>query len=90
MAVTKEQVGHLGWLSRIRLTEEELERNTGQIEEIIKYLDKLDSIVLSKVETITTRKDLDGLRDDIPQEFGSDPFGMVPRKDGYVKGPRMT
>ena len=90
MAVTKELVGHLGWLSRINLTEEELERNTAQIEEIIKYLDKLDSIALSEAETITTRKDFSELRDDNPREFGSDPFRTAPRKDGYVKGPRMT
>lgn len=90
MAVTKEQISHLGWLSRINLTDEELERTTGQIEEIIKYLDKLDSIVLSNAETITIRKDVSDLRDDVPQEFGSDPFGSVPRKDGYVKGPRMN
>lgn len=90
MAVTRDLVGHLGWLSRINLTEEELERNTAQIEEIIKYLDKLDSIALSEAETITTKKDFSELRDDNPHEFGSDPLRTVPRKDGYVKGPRMT
>ena len=90
MAVTKDQVSHLGWLSRIDLSEEELERNTGQIEEIIKYLDKLDSITLSEAEAVSIKKEYSDLRDDIPHEFGADPFGTVHRKDGYVKGPRMT
>lgn len=90
MAVTKEQVSHLGWLSRIDLSAEELERNTTQIEEIIKYLDKLDSISLGEAETISIKKEYSSLRDDIPHEFGADPFGAVQRKDGYVKGPRMT
>lgn len=90
MAVTKEQVRHLAWLSRINLTEEEVEHNTGQIEEIIKYLDKLDSIALSEADTISTRKDISELRDDNPQEFAADIFPTAQRKEGYLKGPRMT
>ena len=88
--VTKEQIKHLGWLSRIELSEEELERNTEHIEEIIKYLDKLDSIELKEAEPILVKKDFSKLRDDDPHEFGADPFGTAYRKDGYVKGPRMT
>jgi aspartyl/glutamyl-tRNA(Asn/Gln) amidotransferase C subunit len=90
MAVTKEQVRHLGWLSRIELTEEELERNTGHIEDTIKYLDKLDSIQLSEAEGISIKRSVSGLRDDVPAEFGEDPLGTKHRKDDYVKGPRMT
>ena len=92
MAVTKEQVKHLGWLSRIEMSDEELERNTEHIEEIIWYLDKLDSIALGEAEPIlaVVKKDFSELRDDTPCEFGSDPLGTSHRKDGYVKGPRMT
>ena len=89
MAVTKDQVKHLAWLSRIELSEEELERNTARIEEIISYLDKLDSIALED-EPISLKKDFSELREDIPSEFGADPFGTAHRKDGYIKGPRMT
>lgn len=74
----------------MELSEEELERNTAHIEEIIRYLDKLDSIVLSEVDPITIKKNFSELRDDLPLEFGVDPFGTTHRKDGYVKGPRMT
>lgn len=90
MAVTRDQVRHLGWLSRIEMSDEELERNTGHIEAIIKYLDKLDSISLAEAEAISVKKDYSDLRDDLPAEFGSDPLGTAHRKDGYVKGPRMT
>ena len=90
MVVTKEQVKHLGWLSRIELTEDELERNTAHIEETIKYLDKLDAIELSEAEGISLKKSFTGLRDDVPAEFDVDPLGTNHRKDGYVKGPRMT
>lgn len=88
--VTKDQVRHLGWLARIELSEEELERNTGHIEEIIKYLDKLDSISLSGSQPVTPKKNFSELREDVPREFEADPFGTTHRKDGYVKGPRMT
>jgi aspartyl-tRNA(Asn)/glutamyl-tRNA(Gln) amidotransferase subunit C len=90
MAVTKEQVSHLGWLSRLDLSEEEIERYAGQIEQIIKYLDKLDSMSLTDAEAVSIEKDISELRDDIPVEFDKDPFGTTHRKDGYVKGPRMT
>lgn len=90
MAVTKDQVKHLGWLSRIELTEEELERNTMHIEDTIKYLDTLDSVALSEAEAILLKKRVVDLRDDVPAEFGEDPLGTKHRKDGYVKGPRMT
>jgi aspartyl/glutamyl-tRNA(Asn/Gln) amidotransferase C subunit len=90
MTITKDQIRHLGWLSRIDLSDEELERNTGHIEEIIKYLDKLDLIPLGEADAVSVKKDFSELRADEPSEFGSDPFGTVHRKDGYVKGPRMT
>jgi aspartyl-tRNA(Asn)/glutamyl-tRNA(Gln) amidotransferase subunit C len=88
--VTKEEVKHLGWLSRIDLSEEEIERYTAQIEQIVAYLDKLDSMPLEKAEAIKTTVDLSGLRDDSAEAFGSDPIGTKSRKDGFVKGPRMV
>jgi aspartyl-tRNA(Asn)/glutamyl-tRNA(Gln) amidotransferase subunit C len=90
MAVTKDQVRHLGWLARIDLSEDEVERNTRHIEKIIKYLDVLDSVSLSQTDPIYIKKDISGLREDDPKEFGADPLGTNHRKDGYVKGPRMT
>ena len=90
MDVTKEQIRHLGWLSRLDLSEQELELYAGQIQEIIKYLDKLDSIELTEAKAISIEKNVSELRDDDPVEFNGDPFGTSHRKDGYVKGPRMT
>jgi aspartyl-tRNA(Asn)/glutamyl-tRNA(Gln) amidotransferase subunit C len=88
--VTKEEVKHLGWLARIELSDEELERYTGQIEEIIKYLDKLDTIPLEQVEPIVARKKFTDLRPDESTGFEGDALGTKYRKDGFVKGPRMT
>lgn len=88
--VTKEEVKHLGWLSRIELSDEELEKYTAQIEQIISYLDKLDSMPLEKADAIKASKGFAELRPDEAVAFGADPIGTTYRKDGFVKGPRMA
>lgn len=88
--VTKEQVKHLGWLARIELSDAELERYTAQIEGIVKYLDKLDAMPLEQVKPTVTKKKFAEFRDDEPAEFEGDALGTKYRKDGFVKGPRMT
>ena len=88
--VTKEEVKHLGWLARMELSDTELERYTKQIEEIIKYLDKLDTIPLEQMKPIVTIKHLADLRADESSKFEQDALGTKYRKDGFVKGPRMA
>jgi aspartyl-tRNA(Asn)/glutamyl-tRNA(Gln) amidotransferase subunit C len=88
--VTKEQVRHLGWLSRIEMSDSELERYTSQIEGIIKYLDTLDTIPLKEIEPIVAKKKFSDLRPDEPEKFEGDALGTKYRKDGFVKGPRMV
>ena len=88
--VTKEQVRHLGWLSRIELSDSEIERYTSQIEEIIKYLDTLDTIPLKEIEPIVAKKKFSDLRPDEQEKFEGDALGTIYRKDGFVKGPRMV
>ncbi|MEW5841472.1 Asp-tRNA(Asn)/Glu-tRNA(Gln) amidotransferase subunit GatC [Nitrososphaera sp.] len=90
-AITKEQVKHLGWLSRIELSDEEVERYASQIEQIVSYLDKLDSMpFLGEAGTVKAAKSYEELREDAAEPFGADPLGTKYRKDGFVKGPRMT
>jgi aspartyl-tRNA(Asn)/glutamyl-tRNA(Gln) amidotransferase subunit C len=88
--VTKEELKHLGWLARVELSDAEIERYTSQIEEIIKYLDKLDTIPLEQVKPIVAKKNFADLRADDPIEFEGDALGTKYRKDGFVKGPRMV
>lgn len=91
MAVTREQVRHLGWLARIDLSEAQLARYTGQIEAIIKYLDTLDTVpALQETEPVAPSKKFAELRDDQYAGFKDDPLGTRYRKDGFVKGPRMV
>jgi aspartyl-tRNA(Asn)/glutamyl-tRNA(Gln) amidotransferase subunit C len=88
--VTKAELKHLGWLARIELSDVELERYTSQIEEIIKYLDKLDSLPLEQIRPLATKKKFADLRPDEPADFEGDVLGTKYRKEGFVKGPRMS
>lgn len=88
--MTREEVKHLGWLSRIDLSDDELAKYTLQIEQIVAYLGKLDTVPLEKAEVVKQKKKFSELRQDEEHAFGADTLGTKYRKDGFVKGPRMV
>jgi aspartyl-tRNA(Asn)/glutamyl-tRNA(Gln) amidotransferase subunit C len=90
MVVTKEEVQHLGRLAKIEMSDDELQHYTTQIEEIIGYLNKLDTIPLEQVKPIVLKKEFSELREDVTTNFEDDVLGTKYRKDGFVKGPRMV
>lgn len=90
MVVTREEVKHVGWLARLEMSDAELQRYTTQIEEIINYLNKLDTIPLEQIKPIAIKKKFSELREDAPDNFEDDVLGTGYRKDGFVKGPRMV
>jgi aspartyl-tRNA(Asn)/glutamyl-tRNA(Gln) amidotransferase subunit C len=90
MVVTREEVKHLGWLAKLEISDAELQRYTTQIEDIINYLNKLDTIPLEQVKPIAVKKKFSELRKDTPENFEDAVLGTGYRKDGFVKGPRMA
>ena len=81
---------HLAWLSRLDLTNDEIERYHIEIEKIIGYLDRLDSISLSDVEPRHYERRVSEFRDDIIYDNQTDLSKTTKcSKEGYVKGPRM-
>jgi aspartyl-tRNA(Asn)/glutamyl-tRNA(Gln) amidotransferase subunit C len=89
--ISNDEIKHLGWLSRLELTDEEIVRYAFQIEEVIKYLNKLDSISLSEVEPVRLEKKISELRKDDVKPFEGDALDVAKnRKNGFVKGPRMV
>ena len=90
MVVTREEVKHLGWLAKLDMSDAELQRYTAQIEEIISYLNKLDTMPLEQAKPITMKKKFSELRKDAPESFEDSVLGTGYRKDGFVKGPRMV
>ncbi len=90
MVVTREEVKHLGWLAKLEMSDSEIQRYTTQIEEIIDYLNKLDTMPLEQIEPITLKKKFSELRKDASVTFEGSVLGTEYRKDGFVKGPRMV
>jgi len=83
-------VKHLAWLSRLDMTNDEIEKYHIEIEKIIGYLDRLDSISLSDVEPRHYERRVSEFRDDIIYDNQTDLSKTTKcSKEGYVKGPRM-
>ena len=81
---------HLAWLSRLDLTNDEIEKYHIEIEKIIRYLDRLDSISLSDVEPRHYERRVSEFRDDIIYDNQTDLSKTTKySKEGFVKGPRM-
>lgn len=89
--ISKDEIKHLGWLSKLELTDEEIKRYAFQIKEVIKYLNKLDSISLSEVEPVHLKKKISELRKDGVKPFEGDALEVAKnRKDSFIRGPRMA
>jgi aspartyl-tRNA(Asn)/glutamyl-tRNA(Gln) amidotransferase subunit C len=89
--VSKDEIKHLGWLSRLELTDKDLDRYASQIDEIIRYFDKLDTVSLVVSEPASSMKKVSELRKDNILMFEGDPLEFFKnRKDGFVKGPKMV
>jgi aspartyl-tRNA(Asn)/glutamyl-tRNA(Gln) amidotransferase subunit C len=91
--ITKEEVEHIGWLCRIRLTEEGAEEFASEMSTVLDYFGQLDEVDTSGVEpTYHVADVLNVFRDDepaasLPQE---DVLGNPEEsKDGYIRAPRI-
>ena len=89
--VSKDEIKHLGWLSRLELTDKDLDRYVSQIDEIIRYFDKLDTVSLVVSEPASSMKKVSELRKDNIHMFEGDRLEFFKnRKEGFVKGPKMV
>lgn len=52
--ITKDEVKHIAYLSRLALSEEELEIYSKQLEVILEYMDKLKKVDTTNVEPVTS------------------------------------
>lgn len=74
MKITKEEVIHVAHLARLTLSEEELEKMTGQLDNILSYFDKLSKLdtadipPTSHVFSVSNAFREDEVRDSLPRE----------------------
>jgi aspartyl-tRNA(Asn)/glutamyl-tRNA(Gln) amidotransferase subunit C len=65
MKLTREEVGRIAVLARLRLTPEEETQLTEQLDHILAYMEKLDELDTSKVEPFSQAVDaVNALRED--------------------------
>jgi len=91
---SKETIDHISKLALLELTEEEKEKFSKQLGNIVSYFKKLDDLDTTDVEPTT--HPIDGLknvfREDIPWKSLSNEEALKNaqhKKDGYFKAPRI-
>lgn len=83
---------HLTKVSRLELTEEELERFTDQLRVILEAFREIDKVETDGVEPSFHPSELENVwREDVARPWDWDPLGNSQHKEGrYFKGPRIT
>ncbi|MFF2483256.1 Asp-tRNA(Asn)/Glu-tRNA(Gln) amidotransferase subunit GatC [Paenibacillus sp. NPDC058071] len=93
MSITLKDVEHVANLARLELTDEEKEKFTGQLNAILKYAEKLDSLDTTDVEPTSHVLPITNvMREDITRE--SLPIEKVllnapDEEDGQIKVPAV-
>lgn len=84
MKITKNEVLHVAHLARLTLTDEELEKMTGQLDNILSYVDKLSELDTSNIPpTSHVFSVSNAFREDIVRE-------SLPRNEALMNGPRQN
>lgn len=69
MSLTVDQVKHIAKLSRIQLTESEVEKYRTQLSAVLGYIEQLNELDTSSVEpTVNTTGMVDRLREDVAKD----------------------
>jgi aspartyl-tRNA(Asn)/glutamyl-tRNA(Gln) amidotransferase subunit C len=65
MSISKEQIKHLAHLSRLQLSDKEVDAMQGDMENILKFVAQIDKLDLTGVEPLTQMSDsVDVMRED--------------------------
>jgi aspartyl-tRNA(Asn)/glutamyl-tRNA(Gln) amidotransferase subunit C len=87
MKITTKEVEHVAHLARLTLIDEELEKMTGQLDNILSYVDKLDQLDTSQVDpTFHVFSVSNAFREDVEQESLSQAEAVKngPQQDGQM------
>jgi len=91
--VDRDQVERIAHLARLRLTEDETEAMTRELDAVIAYVDRLAELDTGEVEpTAHAASVMNVFRDDVPADSLSadDALGNAPARDGsFFKVPKV-
>ena len=91
--ITPDEVEHIGWLARIKLSTEEKEQYSGQLNDILDYFGKIDELKTDDVDPTYQVLALHNVfREDVASESLEQERALVnaPKTmDGYFKAPRI-
>ena len=91
--ITKKDLPHIGWLSRLELSEEDKEKYTPKLNSVLEYFGELDKADTEGVEPTYHVLPMNNVfREDVPTNSLSqeEVLSNAPKnKDGFIKAPRM-
>ena len=94
MAITKDDVKYAANLARLKMTEEELENFTGNLDDILEYVKKLEKLDTKNVKPTSHILDINNVsrKDELTNESLSneEAMKMAPEPDdGFFKVPKV-
>ncbi len=87
MKISKKEVEHVAHLARLNLTDEELEKMTGQLDNILSYVAKLDELdTTGVIPTSHVFSVSNAFREDVEKEslFQAEALKNGPQQDGEM------
>ena len=88
--ISKEELEHLAQLSRINLTDHELQKFPTQLEKTIEYIDILEQLVSDDSVTLDQQElEFEELRKDEIRISAEEQLGKNITEDGFLRGPKM-
>lgn len=90
--IDKELVNRVSSNARLKLSEEEIEKFTKQLEDILTAFKSLDEVNTDKVKPSFHPQEISDIyREDKAEKFDWDPLSNTKHKEGkYFKGPRIV
>ena len=88
--ISKDQLGYLAQISKIKLSEDEAKKFPEQLDKTIEYIDILEELVSGDSIVLDLQEmKFDELRDDVIRMSGGQRINKKLTKDGFLRGPKM-
>jgi aspartyl-tRNA(Asn)/glutamyl-tRNA(Gln) amidotransferase subunit C len=88
--IDREQVLHVAKLARLKLTDDEVERMTGELSKILEHVERMEALDLEGVEPTSHVVTLENvLREDVPRESLSRERALEQAPDATDEGFRV-